>query len=109
MAKKKSTKNWQGTDKLYSSNWIYCDKLAFLVPVTGASKSRETLKGINSKEDGNEKELGGTLIPKRKTLLETKLDLLPQCTEAITSNTKTKTPLTNESATTKMSVFSLHA
>ena len=50
-AKEKSTKTGQGTDKLYSSNWIHYGKLAFLVPVIEASKSRDTLKRINLQED----------------------------------------------------------
>ena len=50
-AKEKSTKTGQSTDKLYSSNWIHYGKLAFLVPVIEASKSRDTLKRINLQED----------------------------------------------------------
>ena len=38
MAKEKSTKSGQSTDELYSSNWIYYDKLVFLVSVIGALK-----------------------------------------------------------------------
>ena len=47
MAKEKSSKSGQSTDELYSSNWIHYDKLAFLVPVIGASKISDTLKKIN--------------------------------------------------------------
>ena len=77
MAKEKSTKIGQSTGELYSSNWKHNDKLAFLVPVIGASKSRETkfAKRINLQEDVNEKEVGGKPVAKRKTLLEKKLDL----------------------------------
>ena len=56
----------------------------------------------------NEKEEGGTLAPKRKTLAEKKLDLLSKCTEAITANANTKAHLPNKSATTKISAFSLY-
>ena len=55
MAKEKSTKTGQRTDELYSSNWAYYDKLAFLFPVVGASKGRDTLKIINLQEDENER------------------------------------------------------
>ena len=41
---KKSTKSGQSTAELYWRNWIHYDKLAFLFPVIGASKSRDTLK-----------------------------------------------------------------
>ena len=61
-------------------------------------KSRDTLKRMNLQEDKNEKEVGGTAIAKRKTLTEKKLDLL----------SNTKAPLPNDSATTKMSAFSLY-
>ena len=44
MPKEKSTKSGQGTDEPYSRNWIHYDKLAFLVPVIGSSKIRDTLK-----------------------------------------------------------------
>ena len=43
-AQKKSTKSGQSTAELYWRNWIHYDKLAFLFPVIGASKSRDTLK-----------------------------------------------------------------
>ena len=109
MAKKKSTENGQCNDELYSSKWIYYNKLTFLAPNIGTSNSTDTLKRINLKEDGNEKEVGGTPIAKRKTPEETKLDLLQQCTEAVIANVNTKTPLPNESATTNMSAFSLYA
>ena len=105
MAKEKSTRSGQITDELYSSNWIHYDKLAFLVPVIGASKSWDTLKRIDLQEGENAKEVGGTLVAKRKTLAEKKLDLLSKCTEA---NANTKTPLPNDSATTKLSLFSLY-
>ena len=75
MAKEKGTKSGQSTDELYSSNWIYYGKFAFLVPVIGDSKSRDTLKRINLQEDENEKEVGGTPVAKRKALAEKKLDL----------------------------------
>ena len=65
-----------------------------LVPVIGASKSRDTLKRIDLQEDENTKEVGATLVAKRKTLAEKKLDLLSKCTEA---NANRKAPLPNES------------
>ena len=75
MAKEKSTKTGQSTGELYSSNWKHNDKLAILVQIIGASKSRDTLKRINLQEDVNEKEVGGKPVAERKTLLEKKLDL----------------------------------
>lgn len=41
IAKKKSTKSGQSTDKLYFSNWIHYGKLTFLVLVIGVSKEDE--------------------------------------------------------------------
>ena len=61
------------------------------------------------KEDENEKDAGDTPIAKWKTLAEKKLDLLSNCTKAVTGNANRKAPLRNESATTKMSVFSLYS
>ena len=51
MAKEKSTKSAQSTDELYASKWIHYDKLNFLIPVFGASKSRDTLTRMNLQED----------------------------------------------------------
>ena len=51
-------------------------QVIFLGPVIGVSKSRDTLKRINLKEDENEKDAGDTPIAKWKTLAEKKLDLL---------------------------------
>ena len=76
MSKEKNTKRGQSTDELYSSNWIHYVKLPFLVLVIGVSKSSNTLKRINLQENKNKKELGGTLVTKRETLAEKKLDLL---------------------------------
>ena len=76
MSKEKSTKRGQSTDELYSSNWIHYVKLPFLVLVIGVSKSSNTLKRINLQENKYKKELGGTLVTKRETLAEKKLDLL---------------------------------
>ena len=76
--------------QIRASKWIHYDKLSFLVPVTGASKSRDTLKRINLQEHKNEKEVRGTTVAKRKTFAEKKLDLLSKCTEVITANANTK-------------------
>ena len=103
MAKEKSTKSGQSTDELYASKWIHYDKLIFLTPVFWASKSRDTLKRMNLKEDESaEKEV--TPI-KRKTTAEKKLDLLSKCTEAITANAK---PKANEFSNPKISAFALY-
>ena len=104
MEKEKSTKSGQSTDELYASKWIHYDKLNFLIPVFGASKSRDTLKRMNLQEDESaEKEV----IPsKRKTIAEKKLDLLSKCTQAITANVK---PKANESSNPKISAFALYA
>ena len=50
LTKERSTKSWQSTDELYSSNWTHFDKFAFLTPVLGVSKSRVTLKRMNKNE-----------------------------------------------------------
>ena len=62
MTKGKSTKSGQSTDDLYYTNCIHYDKLAFLVPVIGASKSGDTLKRINFQEDESEKKVEGTPV-----------------------------------------------
>ena len=79
-----------------------------MVPIIGASKSRDTLKRIKLQEDENEKAVGGTPVTKRKILAEKRLDLLSKCIEAITANANTKAHLPNKSATTKISAFSLY-
>ena len=80
VAKEKNTNSGQSTDELYASKWIHYDKLNFLIPVFGASKSRDTIA-------------------------EKKLDLLSKCTEAITANAK---PKANESSNPKISAFALY-
>ena len=103
MAKEKSTKSRQSTDELYASKWIHYDKLIFLIPVLGASKSRGTLKRMNLQEDESaEKEVTPS---KRKTIAEKKLDLLSKCTEASTANAE---PKANECSNPKISVFALY-
>ena len=69
-------------------------QVSFLGSSYGASKNRDTLKRINLHEDENEKEVGGTSVAKRKTLVKKKHDLLSKRTEAITANAKTKAPPT---------------
>ena len=82
---------------------VHYDKLNFLILVSGASRSRDTLKRMNLQEDEKvEKEV----IPsKRKTVAEKKLDLLSNCTETITANAK---PKANESSNPKISAFALY-
>ena len=71
MAKQKNTKSGQSTDELYASKWIYYDKLNFLIPVSGASKSRDTLKRMNLQEDESaEKEVTPS---ERKTIAKRNL------------------------------------
>ena len=47
LTRERSTKSGQSTNELYSSKWAHFDKLAFLTPVFGASKSRDTLKRMS--------------------------------------------------------------
>ena len=78
ITKEKNTKSVQSTDKLYASKWIHYDKLNFLIPVFGASKSRDTSKRMNLQEGESAEE---EVTPgKRKTVAEKKLDLLSKCT-----------------------------
>ena len=88
LAKEKNTKSGQSTDELYSSNWVHYDKLAFLLPVIGASKSRDTLKRANLQENDNEANTGGTPAVKIKAIAERKRELLSKYTDAITGNAK---------------------
>ena len=60
-------------------------------------------------EDENEKDVGGKPLAKKKTLMDKKLGLLSKCTEGITANANTEALLPIESATTKITVFSLCA
>ena len=83
-------------------NWVHYDKLAFLLPVIGASKSRDTLKQANLQENDNEASTGDTPAVKRKTVAERKL----LCTDAITRNAKA--PQQDDSAATKVSSFFLY-
>ena len=103
MAKEKSINSGQSTDELYTSKWIHHDKLNFLIPVFGASKSRDTLKRMNLREDDSaEKDVAPS---KRKTIAEKKLDLLSKCTKSITANAK---PKANESSNPKISAFAVY-
>ena len=47
LSKERNTKSGQATEELYNSNWPFFDQLAFLTPVIGASKSRDTLKRMS--------------------------------------------------------------
>ena len=42
--KKTKTKSGQSTSELYKSSWIHYDRLAFLLPAIGSSKSNDTLQ-----------------------------------------------------------------
>ena len=103
MAKEKSTKSGQSTDELYASKWIHYNKLNFLIPVFGASKSRNTLKRMNLQED--ESAENEVTPSKRKTIAEKKLYLLSRCREVITANAK---PKANEISNPKISAFTLY-
>ena len=105
LAKENKTKSGQSTDELYSSGWIHYNRLAFLLPVIGSSKSRDTLKRSNVNwEDESGVETGASPAVKKKTITEKKLDLLSRCTEAITANTKKS----DEIPDVKRSAFSLY-
>ena len=108
LAKERNTKSGQSTDELYISNWTHYDELAFLTPVFGVSKSRDTLKRMSTddKEDENDKEV--TPNKSRKTIAEKKLDLLTKCTEAITANAKPNPPQANELPAPKLSAFAVY-
>ena len=43
-AKETKTKSGQSTDELYVCTWAHYNRLTFLLPVMGHSKSRETLR-----------------------------------------------------------------
>ena len=105
LTKERSTKSGQSTDELYSSNWTHFDKLAFLTPVFGASKSRDTLKRMSKNEQDDENDRKVTPNKSRKTIAEKKLDLLSKCTEAFTANAK---PKPNESPNPKLSAFAVY-
>ena len=82
LSKERNTKSGQATEELYNSNWPFFDQLAFLTPVIGASKSRDTLKRMSVYNDDVVK----SSKERKPTVAEKKLDLLQKCTDAITSN-----------------------
>ena len=90
LAKENKTKSGKSTGELYRSGWIHYNRLSFLLPVIGASKSRDTLKrsNVNQEDESETVETGASPAVKKKTITEKKLDLLSRCTEAITANTK---------------------
>ena len=92
LSKERNTKSGQATEELYNSNWPFFDQLAFLTPVIGASKSRDTLKRMsvnNDDDDDNEDEVKSSK-QRKPTVAEKKLDLLQKCTDAITANQATR-------------------
>ena len=104
ITKEKTTKSSQSTDELYKSNWVHYDKLSFLIPVIGAGKSRDTLKRNNLPEDTTEKEGETTPVPQKNSIAEKKLELLPKCTDAITS----KAAVSSEPPAQKISNFAMY-
>ena len=107
IATERSTKSWQNTEEIYFSNWIHSDKLAFLVLVFWASKSKDTLKRINSQEDENENEVGGTPVVKSERLAEKKLDLLSNVQELLQQKQIRKCPYQMDLKLQNVSLFSL--
>ena len=102
VAKVNKTKSGQSTNELYASSWIHYDRLSFLLPAIKSSKSRDTLKGKNEEENEELEEIRfSTPGLKNKTISERKLQLLSECTEAITKNQV-------ESADSKHSAFALY-
>ena len=58
LSKERNTKSSQATEYLYNSNWPFFYQLAFLTPVIGASKSRDTSKRTSvNNDDDNEDEV----------------------------------------------------
>lgn len=93
VCKERATKSGQSTDELYVSKWVHYQQLAFLIPIIGASKSRDSLKRTNSQIVGSDEELEmASPKNKKKTIAERKLDLLSKCTDAITSNATKAVP-----------------
>ena len=83
-AKGSKTKSGQCTDELYQSSWLRYKGLVFLLPGTGGSKSKETIR--KGKIDFNvniEDDSPVHLNTKKRSIAEQKLDLLAKCTEAI--------------------------
>lgn len=108
VSKERATKSGQATDELYVSKWTHYQQLAFLIPVIGASKSRDTLKRISIATGDSEDELEITSPKnKKKTIAEQKLDLLSKCTDAITSNAK-KIPDEKSPQKPKISAFATY-
>ena len=91
MANEKYTKSGQSTDELYRCSWIHLDRLQFMRPVIGASKSRDTMT-VQVQEEEVEQEECVTPIKsfKRKSLAEKKLDLLSRCTDAVNAGSSKK-------------------
>ena len=93
VSKERATKSGQSTDELYVNKWVNYQQLTFLIPIIGASKSRDSLKRTNSQIVDSEEELEmASPKNKKKTIAERKLDLLSKCTDAITSNATKAVP-----------------
>lgn len=117
--KETTTKSGQAADELYESSWIHYNRLGFLLPVMGASKSKETFRKrgsgveldfevVNIEADDHDD--GEASIPpksKKRSVAERKLELLAKCTEAITKK-KEEPKKEKESKEIKMSTFALY-
>lgn len=109
VCKERATKSGQSTDELYVSKWVHYQQLAFLKPVIGASKSRDSLKRTNSQIVDSEEELEmASPKNKKKTIAERKLDLLSKCTDAITSNATKAVPEEKIPQKPQISVFATY-
>ena len=80
------TKSRQSTDELYVSNWAHYQILAFVQTVMKSSSSKSTLKQSNEKLDETEcTEVNAYSGSKKNSLAKKKIELLTECTDAITN------------------------
>ena len=64
---------------------FHYDRLSFLLPVTKSSKSRDTFKRKNEEQNEEVEETRFSMPGlKKKSIAERKIELLSECTEAIT-------------------------
>ena len=64
--KKTKTKSGQSTSELYKSSWIHYDRLAFLLPAIGSSKSNDTLQKKVTLDSDIEED--SAPVPKKKSI-----------------------------------------
>ena len=88
ISKTNAKKSGQGLNDNYMSNWVYWDRLQFLVPVMQAGKSKDNLPDeciqMNADDDVSERSSSkGTPKTSKKCLESRKQDLISTCIQVL--------------------------